>query len=367
MKKQGSLSALPLRIRIPGGADSVQAGVPTDEPLKGKRKRNTDKYIAALEELKDDLPSKAKKTKATTRRGKPKIKRGGGTGNNGSADEGDDKSRMKSLVNQISRLTRNLPKSIPEGAPNGKIAVSLDEEGESGWAVFNKFFDRTFGEDTRNSSGRLQHLTRGEHGMNFVNRYLVSVVDNYLEDPQFPVDLAVGKLMRLCDELRILAGAVNQEDDHGEEDSCEDEDDGDYFYHSRTRSPSLEVGDVMYNSNGEEIVDEDDAGPSSHRNVAPSESEEETMDRKVKTRAKADKGKENWVAFKSSSRKVRMSREDMDVSSEEESDGQSALRKIEEVERIQRGPKSNTRDFWTERLVTEKGKLRWEFKCKCCV
>ncbi|KAJ3793687.1 hypothetical protein GGU11DRAFT_691287 [Lentinula aff. detonsa] len=57
----------------------------------------------------------------------------------------------------------------------------------------------------------------------------------------------------------------------------------------------------------------------------------------------------------------------MDVSSEEESNGQSALRKIEEVERVQRGPKSNTRDFWTERLVTEKGKLRWEFKCKCCV
>ncbi|KAJ3979690.1 hypothetical protein F5890DRAFT_1478333 [Lentinula detonsa] len=69
------------------------------------------------------------------------------------------------------------------------------------------------------------------------------------------------------------------------------------------------------------------------------------------------------VAFKSSSRKVWISREDMDVSSEEDSNGQSALRKIEEVEQVQRGPKSNTRDFWTEHLVTEKGKL----KCKCCM
>ncbi|KAJ3995560.1 hypothetical protein F5050DRAFT_1712819 [Lentinula boryana] len=147
----------------------------------------------------------------------------------------------------------------------------------------------------------------------------------------------------------------------------------------------------MYNSNGEEIVDEDDVGPSSHRHVAPSDSEEEATDRKgkgeaklctapmesneedtggkgkVKARAKADKGKEKWVSSKSSSCKVQMSREDMDVSSEEESDGQSALCKIEEVEQVQYGPKSNTCDFWTECLVTEKGKLKWEFKCKCCI
>ncbi|KAJ3771490.1 hypothetical protein FB446DRAFT_645122, partial [Lentinula raphanica] len=56
----------------------------------------------------------------------------------------------------------------------------------------------------------------------------------------------------------------------------------------------------------------------------------------------------------------------MIVSSEDESDGTSAMQKVEEVERSRRGPKTDTLHFWSERLVKEDGKLKWEFKCKLC-
>lgn len=261
-----------------------------DDTSRQKRKQSQTKYMAAIiEELKDNSPSKAKKSKRTARRKKTGGKQGRGVrnGKDAGVDELDDKSQMKSLVNQIARLTRSLPKSILEGVSDGKIAVSLDEDGESGWAVFNKFFDRTFGKDTRNSSGRLQHLTQGDYGMDFVNCYLVTVVDKHLDNTEFPVDLAIGKLTRLRDELCVLAGVSDQDDglEVGGTLDDEDDEDGDYLYRSHARSPSVEVGDIIYDSNGEEIVDEHEPGPSSRR--SQSDSEEEVLDRKGKGKAKS--------------------------------------------------------------------------------
>lgn len=250
--------------------------------------------------------------------------------------------------------------------------------------------------------------------MDFVNHYLVTIVDKHLEDSEFPVDLAVGKLTHLCDKLHVLAGVSNQENSLGVENSLDD-DDGDYFYCPHACSPSIEVGDIMYDSNGEEIVDEDEPGLSPQRSqcIVLSDSEEEVLDRKGKGKARSCivlseseeevtggkgktearvkgkmKEKEKQAAGKTTSYcslKVcyqiilnakfctkpniqgQASRDDMDISSEEESDRQSVLCQIQEVERAHCGPKSSTHDFWIEHLVTEKGKLKWEFKCKCCM
>jgi hypothetical protein len=63
-----------------------------------------------------------------------------------------------------------------------------------------------------------------------------------------------------------------------------------------------------------------------------------------------------------------------EISTENESDGESALRKVKEQaahgsEPVRRRPKSNTRKHWHEPVkVVEPGKKpkRWQFKCKYC-
>ena len=63
-----------------------------------------------------------------------------------------------------------------------------------------------------------------------------------------------------------------------------------------------------------------------------------------------------------------------EISTELESDGESALKKVRELaarksSSIRRGPKSDTRSHWHEPVkITEPGKKpkRWQFKCKYC-
>ncbi|KAJ3832704.1 hypothetical protein F5878DRAFT_646546, partial [Lentinula raphanica] len=227
----GPLSMIQLRFNMRGGAQ--------DDGI-GKRKRKDAKFQAALQAEHESNSPRQQQRKA-----KPKI-RGGKSSNSGRQkfNEESTSQSIPSLVQQIARLTRSLPDSLPTGLSDGKIAVSLDTDAESAWATFNKFFDRAFGEDTRDSSGRLRYLTRGTYGMDFVNRYLSSVVDDHLSDADFPHDLAIGKLIRLRNELRYLAGNNTTSTTSNQDvlDSGNSEDDEDYIDRPhRDRSSSAEV------------------------------------------------------------------------------------------------------------------------------
>jgi hypothetical protein len=61
----------------------------------------------------------------------------------------------------------------------------------------------------------------------------------------------------------------------------------------------------------------------------------------------------------------------MDIDSGEESDGQSALRDIEEKEKSQgarRGPANSSMQYFYDPVPVRNnhGAMRWEFKCRSC-
>lgn len=77
-------------------------------------------------------------------------------------------------------------------------------------------------------------------------------------------------------------------------------------------------------------------------------------------------------AKKTTSTLKRLSRDvdAIEISSEEESDGNSALRKVEEDRTYiggKRGPRTSTLDHWHEPVKTRQPSgLRWLFKCRYC-
>jgi hypothetical protein len=65
--------------------------------------------------------------------------------------------------------------------------------------TFNGRFDALFGEDCRDSDGRLHHVRQGKFGMGLVVSYLSKI--NWTG---FPLDLVELKLQRLVTELKYL-------------------------------------------------------------------------------------------------------------------------------------------------------------------
>jgi hypothetical protein len=110
-------------------------------------------------------------------------------------------SDIKTLVKIITTLSNSLPQSstIPVGTKEDKIwTVMHSEEGEKAHETFNRRFDAMFGEDCRDTAGRLQHVRRGKLGLGNVCAYLSKIdwADN------FPLDIVEIKLQRLVAELQ---------------------------------------------------------------------------------------------------------------------------------------------------------------------
>ena len=84
------------------------------------------------------------------------------------------------IVDTITKLTKKLPSSIPEGKRDGKlywVMTNDNYQGETPWETFNKCLDATFGEDCRNAEGRLENVCRGRFGMDIVTKYLLITID----------------------------------------------------------------------------------------------------------------------------------------------------------------------------------------------
>ena len=105
---------------------------------------------------------------------------------------------IQHLVKTITALSNALPKSVPNENTKDKIwTVMHSPEGEAPFETFNKRFDALFGEDCRDSDGRLHFIRQGKNGMGLVCAYLNTL--DWTAD--VPLDLVEIKLQRLSTEL----------------------------------------------------------------------------------------------------------------------------------------------------------------------
>lgn len=115
---------------------------------------------------------------------------------------------IKFLVKDIISLSNLLPLSIPQGTKGGKIwTVMKVDERDTPHETFNMWFNALFGEDCRDSGGRLHHITRGMFGIGCICSYLAKIDWS----DHFPLDLVEIKLQRLITELRhiwCMAGSI---------------------------------------------------------------------------------------------------------------------------------------------------------------
>ena len=108
---------------------------------------------------------------------------------------------IRSLVKEIITLSNVLPTSVPQGTESDKIwSVMNGDAGETAHKTFNRCFDALFGEDCRDSMGRLQHIRQGQLGLGLVCSYLSAI--NWSDG--FPLDIVEIKLKRLATELKFL-------------------------------------------------------------------------------------------------------------------------------------------------------------------
>jgi hypothetical protein len=108
---------------------------------------------------------------------------------------------IRLLVKEIGTLSNSLSDSVPKGSKDDKIwSVMNAEERDTPHETFNQRFDAMFGEDCRDSNGRLHHVRQGKLGMVLVVSYLLKI--NWAVG--FPLDLVELKLQHLVTELKLL-------------------------------------------------------------------------------------------------------------------------------------------------------------------
>ena len=110
------------------------------------------------------------------------------------------------LVKDITTLSNALPQSIQQSMKDNKIWHVMNAgEHDMGHETFNCWFDALFGEDFRDTSGRLLHIRRGKLGLGLVTLYLSKI--NWAHG--FPLDIIKIKLQCLLTELKQLQHVAN--------------------------------------------------------------------------------------------------------------------------------------------------------------
>jgi len=112
---------------------------------------------------------------------------------------------IKALVKDIGMLSNGLPQSVQQGTKEDKIWTVMNaDERDTPHETFNRRFDAMFGEDCRDSAGRLHHIRKGKLGLGQVCSYLSKI--DWAND--FPLDIVEVKLLRLVVELKNLQYVV---------------------------------------------------------------------------------------------------------------------------------------------------------------
>ncbi|KAF5372081.1 hypothetical protein D9758_005095 [Tetrapyrgos nigripes] len=338
-----------------------------DEPdpslmLDTRQTRKIDKLQAALSNNTDDTKTNqtASRSKPSATRSRPTVASSSGIDVSFSS-ESITVERIWTIITEIADLLKSLPDSVPIGLPNGKIALSFVENAESPWEAFNHFFDRAFGDDTRNANGWLQYMSRGEHGMDSVNRYLASLSEDQLDTMPFvPAHL---KFVRLRDELRyLISDVITHESNSNRHTNLNKTSkkppqtiDKEYKPPKHTRELSIDdVPMLIFDADGNEIVLGDKDIELADTEVIDLDENGSDLDSDKR------KGKDKKCKKVSAERAI-------DINMSDTSDGETALRGVESKEKARkggrRGPMSDTLDYFSQ---PKQKNGTWVFSCKIC-
>ncbi|KAG1872176.1 hypothetical protein F4604DRAFT_1925773 [Suillus subluteus] len=106
------------------------------------------------------------------------------------------------LIENLPNLCNSLPASVPEAMDSDLIhRITTTVTGENPWHTFNYHFNILFSEDCWDDQGHLCHLKRGPLGMDAVCTYLNSL---NLDNPCFMHDLMVKKITCIVEEVIYL-------------------------------------------------------------------------------------------------------------------------------------------------------------------
>ncbi|KAJ7459621.1 hypothetical protein B0H11DRAFT_1924246 [Mycena galericulata] len=108
------------------------------------------------------------------------------------------------LIKRMDRLSAQLPDTVAEASDTDdvhRVITTLSGIDGSVAGTFNHRFDVLFGQECRDSDGRLKNIRRGDYGMLCVVEYLQSI---HWESAGIPLDLAQLKLARIVEELEHI-------------------------------------------------------------------------------------------------------------------------------------------------------------------
>ncbi|KAF8888702.1 hypothetical protein CPB84DRAFT_1461956 [Gymnopilus junonius] len=276
--------------------------------------------------------------------------------------------QFEKRLTALKELTRKLPSIIPLAKETDRINEIFNKIPVPGPAnndpditvssVFNRRMDILFGEDVRDGNGRLKYILRGKFGMDMVTEYFSSS----LATGALSLGTAMVKLERLVKELEVLCSANAPAVNSASKRPNSEAEDGDYCPPKRPRvSASPEAGPA-FDENGDEILEDTELGESKEKRRLAAK-------KKGKSGGPAPKAKTHKK--KASAKAAQKAAEPIEIESGEESDGTSAMKKVEEQERTQgarRGPSNDSMHHFHDPLPVQnqRGDLRWEFCCRYC-
>ncbi|KAG2138040.1 ribonuclease H-like domain-containing protein [Suillus bovinus] len=264
-----------------------------------------------------------------------------------------DLAKLHVLIENLPTLCNSLPASVPEATNIDLIHhVTTTVTGENPWHTFNRRFDILFSEDCRDDQGRLHHLKQVEEVI-------------YLLSPQgFTTTAHVPKAAAPTTGPEMIAlpaaeGKKKQIQKPGKE-SVNDDADKDYVPWKPRDVSESPICPYIIDEDGHKILDESDNALPGHTKkqahdwkLTMTDSDSDASDALVTTAVtskKVSKSRAKGGPKKKRSKKTRTALtkhskmtasaemiNDIDVSSEDESDGQGALRAVEEAEEELRG------------------------------
>ena len=115
-----------------------------------------------------------------------------------SAAKESSEQTCRDLVQDIQKLVKDLPKSVPVAEKDGKISRTLKLSGDTPWETFDTRFNALYGADQYDrETQRLLHIERGNHGLGGICSYLTIA----MQIDGMPHELMIPKLERLKAEL----------------------------------------------------------------------------------------------------------------------------------------------------------------------
>ncbi|KAJ2922967.1 hypothetical protein H1R20_g14147, partial [Candolleomyces eurysporus] len=256
-------------------------------------------------------------------------------------------------VTTLHQLSKKLPTAVPIAPKDSRIStvfanIPVPDDPLEHWEVFNRRMDALFSEDSRDKvTGRLPNIQRGKHGLDLVLNYL----DSSITANSLQWEAAMPRVMRLVDELKALGATLPAKRKRAANPHLSDEDD-EYTPPQRPHEDKDDLPDVIFDTDGNEVVEESD------------------VLKNLKTKRAKKKSRTNTAA----QQPVPVNGEVIDLDSGDESDGQTALNAAQAVdasrnEGARRGPLNKSMQHFHDPepvIESKSGMKQWEFRCKHC-